>query len=184
MPEIAGEKAGIIKPNVPVVIGEYTPETKPVFLAKASETGSAIHFASESDFPEYESDLKGDYQKQNRKTVLQTLRVLSDILPITENNIREGMLHVNRNTGFKGRWQQIHSNPTAIADTAHNSHGLKLVMQQLGKQQFKTLRMVLGVVNDKDLQDILPILRPMPLKKSLRPTSRTAKSSVQKRKAF
>ena len=67
------------------------------------------------------------------------------------------MLHVNRNTGFKGRWQQIHSNPTAIADTAHNSHGLKLVMQQLGKQQFKTLRMVLGVVNDKDLQDILPL---------------------------
>ena len=157
MPEIAGEKAGIIKPKVPVVIGEYTPETKPVFLAKASETGSAIHFASESDFPEYESDLKGDYQKQNRKTVLQTLQVLNDILPITENNIREGMLHVNRNTGFKGRWQQIHSNPTAIADTAHNSHGLKLVMQQLGKQQFKTLRMVLGVVNDKDLQDILPL---------------------------
>ena len=155
--EIAGEKAGIIKRDVPVVIGEYTDETRPVFLAKANETGSAIYFASEREFPEYDSDLKGDYQKQNRKTVLQTLEVLKAQFAITEDNIRAGLLHVNRNTGFKGRWQQIHANPTAIADTAHNSHGLKLVMQQLSRQQFKTLRMVLGVVNDKDLQDILPL---------------------------
>ena len=155
--EIAGEKAGIIKLDVPVVIGENTDETRPVFLAKANETGSAIYFASEREFPEYDSDLTGDYQKQNRKTVLQTLEVLKAQFAITEDNIRAGLLHVNRNTGFKGRWQQIHTSPTAIADTAHNSHGLKLVMQQLGRQQFKTLRMVLGVVNDKDLQDILPL---------------------------
>lgn len=154
---IAGEKAGIIKPNVPTVIGEYNDETRPVFVAKAKEVNALLYFASDEVTAEYASDLTGDYQKQNRKTVLKTIELLQDGLSISEENIKEGLLHVGRNTGFMGRWQQIHNNPKAIADTAHNSHGLKIVMSQLKEQKFDTLRIVLGVVNDKDLPAILPL---------------------------
>ncbi len=155
--DIAGEKAGIIKPGIPVVIGEYTPETKPVFLAKAEECSSPIFFASDEVTEEYASDLIGDYQQQNKKTVLKTISLIQERFPVSQKNIEDGLLHVSRNTGFKGRWQQIHTNPIAIADTAHNSHGLKIVMAQLQKEKFETLRIVLGVVNDKDLTEILPL---------------------------
>lgn len=155
---IAGEKAGIIKPGIPVVIGEYNDETKPVFLAKAKEGNSPVYFASDEVTKEYASDLTGDYQKQNRKTVLKTLQLLQDKFSISEDSIKEGLLHVARNTGFMGRWQQIGANPTVIADTAHNSHGLKIVMAQLQQQAFETLRIVFGVVNDKDLAQVLPLL--------------------------
>jgi len=155
---IAGEKAGIIKPGIPAVIGEYTEETKPVFLAKAKEGKSPVYFASDEVEVDFESDLTGEYQKQNRKTVLKTVELLQSKFTIANDAIAQGLLHVARNTGFMGRWQQIHSNPTVIADTAHNSHGLKIVIAQLQKQQYDTLRIVLGVVNDKDLSDILPLL--------------------------
>lgn len=154
---IAGEKAGIIKPGVPAVIGEYTGETMPVFLAKAKHCDAPIYFAQEGEFPDYASDLKGNYQKQNKRTVQQTLEVLRDVLPVSTVAIQQGLLNVVRNTGLLGRWQQVHSNPAAIADTAHNSHGLKIVMDQLQQQEFATLRIVLGVVNDKELDDILPL---------------------------
>lgn len=154
---IAGEKAGIIKPGVPAVIGEYTDETKPVFIAKAEAVTTKLYFASEEVMKDYPSDLLGDYQIQNRKTVLMSVELLQQHFTITKEHIKSGLLHVARNTGFMGRWQQIHSNPTAIADTAHNSHGLKIVMAQLQKQQFETLHVVLGVVNDKDLPGILPL---------------------------
>lgn len=155
---IAVEKAGIIKPGVPAVIGEYNDETKPVFIAKAKEGGSPLYFASNEVVEDYPSDLTGDYQKHNRKTVVKTIELLQDEFSISDENIKEGLLHVARNTGFMGRWQQLHSEPTVIADTAHNSHGLKIVMNQLQKQKFDTLRIVLGVVNDKDLTDILPLM--------------------------
>lgn len=155
--EIAGEKAGIIKPGIPVVIGEHTPETKPVFLAKAELCSSPIYFASDEVMEDLPSDLMGEYQVQNRKTVLKTIEAIKDKFPVSNQNIQKGLLNVMRNTGFKGRWQQVHSRPVAIADTAHNSHGLAIVMKQLRKQEFDTLRIVLGVVNDKDLGDILPL---------------------------
>ena len=155
---IAGEKAGIIKPGVPVVIGEYIPETKTIFTAKANKLNAPIYFAQDSVNEEYESDLKGNYQQQNKKTVLQTIKLLQEQLPVAENQLRQGLLNVAVNTGFMGRWQQIHANPAAIADTAHNSHGLKLVMEQVQQQKFETLRIVFGVVNDKDLNEILPLL--------------------------
>jgi dihydrofolate synthase/folylpolyglutamate synthase len=155
--EIAVEKAGIIKPGVPVVIGEYTDETKTVFLAKANANSSSIFFASDEVIEEYPSDLIGDYQQQNKKTVLQTIQVIQGQFSISQDNIEKGLLNVARNTGFKGRWQQIRNRPTTIADTAHNSHGLKIVMAQLEKQEFDNLRIVLGIVNDKDLVDILPL---------------------------
>lgn len=154
---IAGEKAGIIKPGIPVVIGEYTAETKPVFEHKAAETGSGIYFAQDKSWPVYESALKGGYQKKNTATVLQTVQLLQDSLHITEAHIKAGLQNVVKNTGLRGRWEQLHANPAVIADTAHNSHGLVPVLEQLVSQPHNTLRFVLGVVNDKKLDEILPL---------------------------
>jgi len=156
---IAFEKAGIIKPNIPVVIGEYVSETKPVFMAKSDETHSEIYFASDSIAATYPSALLGEYQIQNKKTVLQTIKILQDkkLLSVSETDIKNGFLNVIKNTGLQGRWQQLGENPTVICDTAHNAHGLKIVLNQLKKQRFEKLHIVLGVVNDKKLDEILPL---------------------------
>jgi dihydrofolate synthase/folylpolyglutamate synthase len=156
---IAAEKAGIIKPHVPVVIGEYVPETKPVFLAKAKETQSDIYFASDLVKETYPSALIGDYQIHNKKTVLQTIKVLQEQgeFIISGEAIKDGFLNVIRNTHLQGRWQQLGQNPKVICDTAHNSHGLKIVLNQLQKEKFDRLHIVLGVVNDKNLEEILPL---------------------------
>ncbi|GEP50239.1 tetrahydrofolate synthase [Flavobacterium noncentrifugens] len=157
---IAGEKAGIIKPEIPVVIGEYTSETKAVFEAKANETKSKIYFASDLISDNYPSDLIGDYQIHNKKTVLQAIRILQNQnqFSISEDNIKNGFLNVVKNTGLQGRWQQLRSNPKVICDTAHNKQGLEVVLNQIQKDDFKQLHLVLGVVNDKDLGEILPLL--------------------------
>ena len=156
---IAKEKAGIIKNNIPVVIGEYTSETKPVFIAKATTTNSEIFFASDTISNDYPSDLKGDYQISNKKTAIQTLRLLNSIpgFEISENDIKYGFLNVGKNTGLQGRWQQLNRAPKTICDTAHNKHGLQIVLNQLEKEEFDTLHFVFGVVNDKDLNEILPL---------------------------
>ena len=154
---IANEKAGIIKNNIPVVIGEYTAETKPVFIAKAISTDSSIYFASDTITEDYQSDLKGDYQNSNKKTAIQTLRILNTIseFEISEAEIKKGFLYVVKNTGLQGRWQQLNHAPKTICDTAHNKHGLEIVLNQLEKEEFDTLHFVFGVVNDKDLEEIL-----------------------------
>ncbi|MDQ8015212.1 MAG: folylpolyglutamate synthase/dihydrofolate synthase family protein [Flavobacterium nitrogenifigens] len=156
---IAGEKAGIIKPNVPVVIGEYTDETKPVFLAKAEENNAPIYFASDLIDQIYLSDLIGDYQFHNKKTVQQTISILNNEtdFKISTEQLKEGLLHVVKNTGLQGRWQQLGENPKIICDTAHNKHGLSVVMNQLQHEKYEKLHIVLGVVNDKDLDSILPL---------------------------
>lgn len=156
---IAYEKAGIIKPNFPAVIGEYVDETKPVFLDKVKETNSEIYFASDLIEDTFPSTLIGDYQVQNKKTVLQTLRVLQNQnnFFISEDNIKHGFLNVITNTHLQGRWQQLGVNPKIICDTAHNSHGLKIVLNQLEKENFDQLHIVLGVVNDKNLDEILSL---------------------------
>ena len=156
---IAFEKAGIIKPNIPVVIGEYISETKPVFLAKSDETHSEIYFASDLIAATYPSALLGDYQIQNKKTALQTLKVLQDkkLLSVSETDIKNGFLNVIKNTGLQGRWQQLGENPTVICDTAHNAHGLKIVINQFKKEKYDQLHIVLGLVNDKNLTEILPL---------------------------
>ena len=156
---IAFEKAGIIKPNIPIIIGEYTPETKPVFLAKAKECNSEIYFAADLISETYSSDLIGDYQIHNKKTVLQTINVLNsqNEFKITQENIKSGLLNVVRNTGLQGRWQQLREFPKVICDTAHNKNGLEIVLNQIQKEDFDTLHIVLGVVNDKDLEEILPL---------------------------
>ena len=156
---IATEKAGIIKDSIPVVIGEYTSETKKVFIEKAKNTNSNIFFASDSITENYPSALLGDYQIANKKTAVQTIRVLQQQghYIISEENIQNGFLNVIQNTGLQGRWQQLKSDPKVICDTAHNSHGLKIVLNQIKKEKFEALHIVLGVVNDKDLEDILPL---------------------------
>ena len=156
---IAYEKAGIIKNNVPVVIGEYTSETKPVFLAKANETHSEMYFASDLIQETYPSDLIGDYQVYNTKTVIQTIATLNyqKEFKISEVNLKSGLFNVIKNTGLEGRWQQLGEFPKIICDTAHNKNGLEIVMKQIQKEKFDTLHIVLGVVNDKDLDEILPL---------------------------
>lgn len=156
---IAFEKAGIIKSNIPVVIGEYVAATRAVFLDKAAATSSEIYFASDLVQEDYPSALLGDYQIHNKKTVLQTIKVLQEkqLLTISNNDIKKGFLNVIKNTNLKGRWQQLGENPKVICDTAHNAHGLSIVLNQLKKEQFEQLHIVLGVVNDKDLDEILPL---------------------------
>lgn len=156
---IAGEKAGIIKPNVPVVIGEYTNKTQPVFLAKAEENKAPIYFAADLVTEVFPSDLIGDYQFHNKKTVQQTIAVLNseNEFTVSDESLKSGLLKVVKNTGLQGRWQQLGENPKIICDTAHNKHGLAVVMNQIQKETFDNLHIVLGVVNDKDLDSILPL---------------------------
>jgi dihydrofolate synthase/folylpolyglutamate synthase len=156
---IAFEKAGIIKHNIPVVVGEYLDETKPVFEAKAAATKSELYFASDLVKEDYPCALLGAYQYPNKKTVVQTLNVLNEkgLLMVSEEAIKRGFLGVIENTGLQGRWQQLGSNPKIICDTAHNTHGLSIVLPQLQKELFDHLHIVLGVVNDKNLEEILPL---------------------------
>ena len=156
---IATEKAGIIKPEVPVIIGEYTPETQPVFLAKAAANNAKIYFASDLISETYPSDLIGDYQEHNKKTVIQTFKILNEQtnFKVGDENIKSGLLHVVKNTGLLGRWQQLGENPKVICDTAHNKNGLEIVLKQIQKETFNHLHIVLGVVNDKELDEVLPL---------------------------
>jgi dihydrofolate synthase/folylpolyglutamate synthase len=155
--KIAFEKAGIIKQNIPVVIGEYTIQTKPVFLEVASKNKSEIYFAQDINHPDYPCGLLGDYQIKNKKTVIEVFRNLKSNFNISEENIKNGIANVVLNTHLQGRWQILQENPKVICDTAHNAHGLEMVIQQLKKETYNQLHIVLGVVNDKDLDAILPL---------------------------
>ncbi len=155
LPEIAFEKAGIIKNNIPVVIGEKQEETTPVFTKKAKETNSPIHFASVS-FKNYQTDLLGNYQKNNANTAVNTIKHLP-YFNVNENHIKNGLLNVVKNTNLKGRWQILQDEPKIICDTAHNKEGLQIVTQQLFNEKYENLHIVLGVVSDKDLSKILTL---------------------------
>lgn len=157
--EIAFEKAGIIKENIPVVIGEFTNETRKVFEKEAKLKNAPIYFASTiDDIPELDSDLKGNYQVHNKKTAYQALQLLKNHFSIADDNIIKGFLSVEKNTGLKGRWTVLSEKPLIVADTAHNKNGLEIVMTQVRQQKFDKLFMVFGVVNDKDIDSILPYL--------------------------
>ncbi len=158
LPEIAFEKAGIIKHNVPVVIGEYQKEVFQVFEKIAKEKSAPLFLASNNENIKYISDLKGAYQIHNIKTVLQTIEVLKTKgFVISEKNVKNGLLKVVKNTGLLGRWQVLNDRPKVICDTAHNAEGLRYVLKQLQEEKFDQLHIVLGVVNDKDLTSILPL---------------------------
>lgn len=154
---IAKEKAGIVKPNIPVVIGESTEETSIIFKSIAVENNSEIYFSERKEFPQYPSDLKGDYQKYNKRTVVQAINVLQKYWEISQAHIKAGLNNTIKNTGLLGRWQILKSKPLTLCDTAHNKEGLTLVLNQLQKLKFEQLHIVLGVVNDKDLENIIPL---------------------------
>jgi dihydrofolate synthase/folylpolyglutamate synthase len=156
---IAGEKAGIIKHDAPVVIGEYNSETKKVFINKAEKEKTTIYFASDLIDKTYPSALIGDYQLHNKKTVLQTIKILQEVSTFKVNgeNCRNGFLNVIAKTHLQGRWQVLQDNPKVICDTAHNKDGIQIVMNQLRKELFSKLHIVLGLVNDKNLAEIVPL---------------------------
>ena len=157
--QIAREKAGIIKPGVPVVIGENQPETKPVFSEIAANLNSEIIFAEDTETENLVSDLKGDYQVKNIRTVLTAVKQLNknSSWNISPENIKNGLLKVKANTGLRGRWDILQQEPKVICDTAHNAEGLIYALKQLANEKFDSLRIVMGVVSDKDLDKILPL---------------------------
>lgn len=157
---IAFEKGGIIKSNIPVVIGETQEETKSVFKELAEAHHAEIHFADQQEvMPDYESDLKGAYQQKNKATVSCALQIIrSKGFEISDEAIATGFKNVVKNTGLNGRWQILQEQPKIICDTAHNKEGLYYAMAQLLKEPHDALHMVFGVVNDKDVQSIMPLL--------------------------
>jgi dihydrofolate synthase/folylpolyglutamate synthase len=156
--KIAREKAGIIKPNIPVVIGETVPESKLVFNKIAKKNDAPIFFAENYDGTKYQTDLLGDYQELNKKTVLSTLNVLKKQgWQISEKAIEIGLKNTVQNTGILGRWQVLQNSPKVICDTAHNPDGLKLTLNQLRNEEYLNLHIVLGTVDDKDLSAILSL---------------------------
>jgi len=158
LPEIAFEKAGIIKNEIPVVVGEFKEETYEVFKNTATKINAPIFLASSTIKYNYESDLKGSYQASNIKTAVQTIEVLNTKeFIISEENIKNGLLNVVKNTGLLGRWQQLNQRPKVICDTGHNKEGLHYVFKQLKQEPYNKLHIILGVVNDKDLDIILPL---------------------------
>ena len=157
---IAGEKAGIIKPNIPVVIGERQEETTTVFDTAAEKNNAPIVYASDYEFPNLESELKGAYQQKNKATVQQAVAVLNErtAFNVCNRALVAGVKNVVSNTGLLGRWQIIQeSNPKIVCDTGHNKEGLTYVMRQLEEESYKHLHIILGVVSDKDLGSILPL---------------------------
>lgn len=156
---IAFEKGGIIKPKVPVVIGETQKETASVFKALAKKNRSKIVFADEEIDKNNKTDLLGSYQSKNIKTTVQTIKELkSKGFRITDKNLKKGLLNVVKNTGLLGRWQVLSKTPKVVCDTGHNREGLACVMDQLLKETYKALHIVFGVVNDKDLSTIADLL--------------------------
>ena len=183
LPKIATEKAGIIKKGVPVVIGETSPETSLVFEQFAEKMQTKLVFADQEYRADYSmltidgkqslnikknnqlfySDLKldllGIYQRHNVPTVLKAIDLLNENgWDISEKQIRKGLLNVIRNTGLLGRWQIIGHNPLVICDTGHNPAGIKLVVEQINQTAWKHLHMVIGMVNDKDQDEVLSLL--------------------------
>jgi dihydrofolate synthase/folylpolyglutamate synthase len=162
--KIAREKAGIIKPGVPVVVGEYQQEIAHVFEQKAAECGSPLVFASRqhsvADTAKYELDLHGDYQQRNLCTVLSALDCLRErgIFSFSQKNIEDGLRTAAATTGLRGRWEQLCDNPKIICDTAHNVHGLQQTMAQLAHTPCEQLHIVFGMVADKDITGAIALL--------------------------
>lgn len=176
--KIAGEKAGIIKPNIPVVIGETTPETKPVFISKAEEQNAPIIFAEEQDevmgecllakggfdyqtktFGLITAELGGLCQTKNTRTIIEALKqLIGKGYRITRQNVADGFASVCKNTGLMGRWQKLSDKPKVICDTGHNVGGIQYIVKQLELQEYDNLRIVMGMVNDKDISTVLSMM--------------------------
>ena len=180
--KIAFEKGGIIKTNIPVVIGEIIPETKPVFEKIASEKKAPIHLAiqersvagwkwekhelivelaekGKTDHKKYHLDLPGIYQSKNLLTVLEACSVLKGLgYDLDENDIRHGLQKTKKLTGLHGRWEIIHENPTIILDVGHNEDGIKQIIQQVELTTHHDLHIIIGMVKDKEIDTVLSLL--------------------------
>ena len=181
--KIAGEKAGIIKTDVPVVIGTTQNETASVFNRKAQEVDTSIYFADQEYnvaysmlsmdgkqqlnvqkqgkdvYPQLALDLLGQYQHKNIPVVLKAVDLLNEKgYKITEDNLREGLENVVATTGLLGRWQVIGTNPLTVCDTGHNEDGMKSLVQQLENTAYKQLHFIFGTVGDKDPAKVLALL--------------------------
>lgn len=168
LPAIATEKAGIIKKDVPVVIGETQPEVLEVFINRAKVMKAPIFFADQQ-YPVRDSipgdgvpmycPLKGLYQDRNIISSFQAVQVLKAAgFNISAEAIRAGYKNVIRQTGLEGRWQTLHSKPRTICDVGHNEAGIRSILEQLGRERFNCLHWVFGLVNDKDAGSILRLL--------------------------
>jgi len=161
--KIASEKAGIIKPGVPVVIGETQKETKPVFLKKAKAGKSPIYFADEAmSKTEYTSDLTGPFQQKNIATAVKAIEVLwATGIEISDKAIKRGLKHVTKNTAFIGRWMIVNKKPLTILDSAHNEAGIKELVSALKtvvRGPSSMVHFLYGTVSDKDISKILKLL--------------------------
>ena len=156
--DIAKEKAGIIKDNIPVVIGQTQQEISPIFTEIAKSKKSEIIFADHFIYDTYNCDLKGDYQKKNIKTVLKSTEILKHLdYKINDSHIKTGLSNVSNNTGLQGRWQVIQRKPMIICDTAHNEAALGEVISQLMDMEYSDLHFIIGFSNDKNLKKISKI---------------------------
>jgi dihydrofolate synthase/folylpolyglutamate synthase len=179
--KIAFEKAGIIKPQTPIVIGQFTPEIKPVFLNKASETKSEITFAQENysilsaendhDFlnvevisiktntkENYHLDLGGLYQQNNLLTVLSAVEYIKDRFVLDTDSIKTAFSNVKNLTGLHGRWEVINLKPKTVLDVAHNADGVSQLLKQISVTKFDSLHLIFGMVKDKDIDKVLAML--------------------------
>jgi len=156
--DIAKEKAGIIKDNIPVIIGQTQQEISPIFTEIAKSKKSEIIFADHFIYDTYNCDLKGDYQKKNIKTVLKSTEILKHLdYKINDSHIKTGLNNVSNNTGLQGRWQVIQRKPMIICDTAHNEAALGEVISQLMDMEYSDLHFIIGFSNDKNLKKISKI---------------------------
>ncbi|HKG07423.1 MAG TPA: hypothetical protein VKB19_13225, partial [Pedobacter sp.] len=184
LPEIAMEKAGIIKNKIPVVIGETHAETKHVFLNKAKETGSELLFADQQLhiedfqrereklrlsvsakgqdlFEDLDLDLTGSYQLKNILTVLQSVLTMRKLgYQIADSSLRVALANVKPLTGLQGRWQTLSTDPLVICDTGHNVAGMTEVIQNISAMAYEQLHIVIGMVKDKDISGVLALLPP------------------------
>lgn len=175
--KIAGEKAGIIKPGVTVVIGEANGETRPVFETKAREVGAPIVFAEDSygilsaehldnggilyatkRHGDVKGELSGDYQVKNANTILAVADILLHNKILSEGSIAKGFGHVCESTGLMGRWQVLQTEPLVVCDTGHNTGGWQYLSRQIKAQRCRQLRIVFGMVDDKDINSVMEML--------------------------
>lgn len=182
LPEIAAEKAGIIKPKVPALIGEYQPEVWEVFQRKAEEQRSVLHKAEdilqindwiqeggksqftfqtnskESKPVKVNSDVWGSYQKKNFRTAIATIELLQEKIQVSENAIVEGLSNVRSSTYFLGRCQVVSEKPAILFDSAHNVDGMRALLEQVDTLDFQNLHVVFAAVKDKKLDSVLDVL--------------------------
>ena len=156
--KIAGEKGGIIKPGVPVVVGRRQDETVPVFEALADEHDNVLHFADDLETSPLASGLRGNYQAENTHTVQIAAWLLDKRgWMLSDTAIEKGLAKVISNTGLRGRWETLQEHPKVICDVGHNQDGVQQIVAQLAKEQAPHLHLVLGFVSDKDVADVLAL---------------------------